>query len=128
MQTRIKNYDGQLVTFEYHDKATKEYRVVTVTVEKFITRLVRHIPDKHDRYIRYGGIYANRSRRNGLAKARAILKLTQGKQLERVNWRQRRKLEHGFDPLICGHCGSELKLVKLVYKSRDGPLKEISFE
>jgi len=127
-ETRIKKYDGQSVTFEYHDKATNMHKLVTMPAEEFIARLARHIPDKHFRQIRYYGLYANRGKKNELAKSRIVLKLTQGKKIEPINWRQRRKLQRGFDPLICGHCGSELQLIKLVYCSRDGPIKEISFE
>lgn len=127
-ETRIKNYDGQTVTFEYEDKAAKIHKITTLPVEEFISRLIRHIPDRNFRQIRYYGAYANRTRTNDLAKAQAILKLTKGKRLEPVYWRDRCKWHTGYDPLICCHCGSELKLVKLVYRSRDGPLKEISFE
>lgn len=127
-QTRIKFYDRQSVTFEYQDKTTKTLQLTTLAVEEFIARLVRHIPDKNFRQIRYYGIYANRAKTHELVKARAILKLTERKRLAIVDWRQRRKRQHGFDPLICGYCGSELRLIKIVYKSRDGPLKEILFE
>ena len=127
-QTRIKDYDGQTVAFEYHDKTTKAHKLVAMPVEEFIARLIRHIPDKNFRQIRYYGIYANRAKKDDLAKARAILKLAEGKRLEPINWRQRRRIQRGFDPLVCGYCGSELKLIKIVYKSRDGPLEEISFE
>ena len=126
-QTRIKAYDGQTVTFEYEDKAVKEHKLMTIPVKEFMTRLIRHIPDKNVRYIRYYGAYANRTRTDDLAKAQAILKLAEGKRLEPVYWRDRCKWQTGYDPLTCCHCGSELKLVKLVYRSRDGPLKEISF-
>lgn len=127
-QTRIKNYDGQSVTFEYHDKANHEHKLVTMPVEQFMARLVSHIPDKHFRQIRYYGLYASRDKRNDLDKARVILGLTQGKRPEPLNWRERRKQQRGFDPLVCGHCHSELQLIKLVYCSRDGPMTEISFE
>jgi len=126
-QTRIKHYDGQSVTFEYQDKTEKIHKITTLPVEEFISRLIRHIPDKHFRQIRYYGLYANCTRKDNLAKARTILKLTSGKHLEPLNWRQRQRQENGFDPLICCHCGNELQLTKIVYKSRDGPLKEIIF-
>lgn len=127
-QTRIKKYDGQLVTFEYHDKAVGEHKLVTMPVEQFMTRLVRHIPDKHFRQIRYYGLYASRGKKGNLNKAMVILRLSQKKRIAPLNWQQRRKLQRGFDPLVCGHCQSELKLVKLVYCSRDGPMQEVSFE
>jgi hypothetical protein len=127
-QTRIKFYDDQSVTFEYHDKAAREHKLVTMPVAQFITRLVSHIPDKNFKQIRYYGLYANRAKQEELARSQAILKLTAGKRLDPVCWRQRRKLQRGFDPLVCGYCGAELRLVKIFCKTRAGPLREISFE
>lgn len=127
-ESRIKDYDGRTVTFEYEDKSEQTHRVIQLPIEGFISRLVRHIHDKHFRQIRYYGIYSTRSRKQDLLAARAILLLTAGKQIGSLNWRQRRKAQNGgIDPLICHHCGAELMLVKIVYKSRDGPLKEFSF-
>lgn len=127
-QTRIKEYDGQSVAFEYHDKVTQEHKLATLPAKEFMVRLVRHIADKHFRQIRYYGLYASRGKKDDLDKARVILSLTLGKRIEPLSWRQRRKRQRGFDPLICGYCQAELKLVKLVYCSRDGPIKEVSFE
>jgi len=127
-ESRIKAYDGQNVTFEYEDKIEKKHKLLRLSVEEFLKRLIRHIHDKHFRAIRHAGIYSTRTRKKDLPIARACLKLEQGKQVAALNWRQRRKRQNGHDPLICHHCGSELKLVKIVYRSRDGPLKEIIFD
>ena len=128
-ESRIKAYDSKSVSFEYEDKTAKLRKVTTLPVEEFMIRLVRHIPDKHFRQIRYYGFYSNRTRRDDLAKAKLILKQTAGKKLTPLNWRLRRKIQNGgHDPLICHRCKVELVLVKIVYKSRDGPLKEIIFE
>ena len=123
-QSRIKAYDGEYVTFEYEDKRTKERECATFSAEAFLALLIRHIPDKHFRQIRYGGCYSTRSRGRDLATARACLKLEQGKSAEPMGWRERRRRENGLDPLICLQCGAELVLVKVAYRSRDGPLKE----
>jgi hypothetical protein len=127
-QSRIKAYDGEYVTFEYEDKRTKEHVLTRLAAEEFIARLIRHIPDKHFRQIRYGGIYATRSRGHDLDVARACLKLEQRKDVEPMKWRERRRKENGLDPLICPRCGNELTLVKVAYRSRDGPLKERTFD
>lgn len=56
--SRIDKYDGNSVTFCYNrhedDKCVEE----TIPVMEFIERLIRHIPEKHYKMIRYGGIYA----------------------------------------------------------------------
>ena len=127
-QSRIKEYDGEYDTFEYEDKRMKEHVLTRLTAEAFLTRLIRHIPEKHFRQIRYGGIYSTRSRKHDLATARACLKLEQGKSPAPVDWRERRRRENGFDPLICPRCGGELVLMKVAYRSRDGPLVERAFD
>jgi hypothetical protein len=127
-QSRIKDYDGEYVTFEYENKRTKERELTTFSAEAFLALLIRHIPDKHFRQIRYGGIYSTRSRGRDLASARACLKLEQGKSPVPVTWRERRRRENGLDPLVCPRCGAELVLVKVAYRSRDGPLKERDLE
>ncbi len=127
-QSRIKDYDGEYVTFEYEDKRTTEHVLTRLPAEEFLTRLIRHIPDKRFRQIRYGGIYSTRSRKRDLAAARACLKLEQGKNQTPMTWRERRRRAHGLDPLTCPRCGQELALVKVAYRSRDGPLKERDIE
>ena len=125
-ESRIKEYDGTSVTFEYQDKKEKIHRIVSLPVEDFIGRLIRHIPEKHFRMIRYSGIFSNRTRGRDMPIARILLKLHQGKKLSPLTWRQRRIAYQGIDPLICPHCEIELSLVEIVVRSRDGP-KTIHF-
>ena len=127
-QSRIKDYDGEWVTFEYEDKRTKEHVLTRLLAEAFLALLIRHIPDKHFRQIRYGGIYSTRTRKRDLAVARACLRLEQGKSPIPLGWRERRCRENSLDPLICPRCGAALTLVKVAYRSRDGPLKERTFD
>ncbi|MGG1635620.1 transposase [Paenibacillus sp. NRS-1760] len=55
---RIKEYDGEYVVFNYHDKTSDEEKTERLTVEAFIKRLIRHIPDEHFKTIRYYGVYS----------------------------------------------------------------------
>lgn len=126
-ESRIKGYDGTYVVFEYEDKVEKEHRVLKLSVEEFLKRLIRHIHDKHFRQIRYAGIYASRVRTEAVAVARTILRLERGGEVYPMSWRERRKQQNGHDPLVCHHCGAELELVMVVYRSRDGPLEEMIF-
>jgi hypothetical protein len=57
---RIKEYDGQYVVFSYHDKADEQEKTERVTVEEFISRLIRHIPEEGFKTIRHYGVYARR--------------------------------------------------------------------
>ena len=56
--SRIDKYDGELVTFHYNRHEDEKYVVETIPAMDFIKRLIRHIPEKHFKMIRYGGLYA----------------------------------------------------------------------
>lgn len=66
-------------TFLYHDKTEGIEKRETVTVEEFITRLIRHIPDEQFNTIRHYGVYAHRIK--GLCK-----KLVTAWQKEARRW------------------------------------------
>jgi hypothetical protein len=107
---RIKEYDGEYVVFSYHDKTSGEEKLERVTVEEFITRLIRHIPDENFKTIRYYGIYSRRTKRVCKKQMSAwqetsrkwIVKVQ--KVLRRRNWRERVKVTTGKDPLVCPKC------------------------
>lgn len=61
-ESRILEYDGEFVLFCYDDQISAKILYVRLTVEEFIARLIRHIPDKGFRQIRYAGIFATRVR------------------------------------------------------------------
>ena len=58
--SRIDKYDGGFVTFHYNRHEDNACAEETLPVMEFINRLIRHIPEKHFKMIRYGGIYAPR--------------------------------------------------------------------
>lgn len=56
-QSRILNYAGTFITY-YFEKHKDSKRVeVTIHVYDFIKLLIKHIPDKHFKIVRYYGIY-----------------------------------------------------------------------
>ena len=61
-ESRILEYDGKFVLFFYEDQISSKTFYVRLTVDEFIARLIRHIPDKSFRQIRYAGIFATRVR------------------------------------------------------------------
>ena len=52
--SRIDKYDGSMVTFHYNRHEDDKYIQETIPVMDFIKRLIRHIPEKHFKMIRYG--------------------------------------------------------------------------
>lgn len=127
-ESRIKNYDGTNVTFEYQDKRRGIFRRITLTVLEFIGKLIRHIPEKGFRMIRRSGIFSNRTCSRDLPIARVALKLREGTHPESLTWRQRRLTQNGIDPLACPMCGTEMILVEVAFRTRDGPLRVLQFD
>lgn len=123
-QSRIKEYDGACVTFEYADKTEGVRKPKRMTVEAFIGRLVAHIHDQHFRQIRHSGIYATRTRQEDIARARALLNQEPAAAAHPMTWQERRRVQNGYDPLICHRCQVPLTLVAVAYRSRDGPVVE----
>jgi len=122
------NFNSQIVKFSYKDKRTKTFKEETVSVDEFIGRLIRHIPEKGFRMIRYYGFYANAVK----GKLKEILEYQIGclfgetKLLfEPKTWRKRILELSGTDPLICPNCKVLMKLAEIAYRVRDGTLKSI---
>ena len=61
-ETRIKHYDGKMVTYAFYDHHDKEIKEQTMSAIDFIMRLIRHIPDKYFRVVRYYNWLSTRTR------------------------------------------------------------------
>ncbi len=120
--SRIKEYDGEKVTYWYREHPTDKKVWVTVSAFEFIRRMIQHIMSKQFRMIRHSGLYA----RNKVGKARKILtsffenikEMTRefeqmAKRVASLKWRERIKKSFGKDPLICPKCGDEMILYKI---------------
>ncbi len=109
--SRIVGYDGEMVTFRYRDKTDGEEKTETISVEEFIGRLIRHIPDENFKTIRHYGVYSRRTKslskklvsewqkqaRKWIVKAKRLLK--------RRSWAERIKEQTGAPP-CCPKCES----------------------
>ncbi|MDH3009532.1 transposase [Gordonia alkanivorans] len=109
--SRIVDYDGETVEFRYVDKTDGKEKTERITVEEFISRLIRHIPDEHFKTIRYYGVYSRRLK--GLCKKMvsqwqktARKWIVRAKRLiRRKTWRERIVQKTGSDPMTCPKCG-----------------------
>jgi Putative transposase len=96
---RITAYNPErgTVRFAFQDYAKggkTSYK--TMPVLAFIGRLIRHIPDKHFKMVRYGGLFATRWREHYLAHARAVLGQSKSEAPETplvctLSWQERRR-------------------------------------
>ncbi|WP_196214174.1 transposase [Piscirickettsia salmonis] len=60
--SRLLHYDGKEVIFRYIDRKTGKQEKHTSTTFEFIERLIRHIPTKSFKMIRYYGFLSFRTR------------------------------------------------------------------
>jgi hypothetical protein len=131
---RITDYDPErsTVRFAFQDYAQggrTSYK--TLPVLAFLGRLIRHIPDKHFKMVRYGGLFATRWRQHYLAHARSLLGQNKPAPEEPTHdtpvcllpWRERRIAE-GTDPLLCPICRVPLQFVRLVFGTHE-PIAEL---
>jgi hypothetical protein len=119
---RITHYDPErgTVRFAFQDYAQggkTSYK--TLPVLAFLGRLIRHIPDKHFKMVRYAGLFATRWREHYLAQARAVLGQPKPEAPETppvctLSWQQRRRAA-GTDPLWCATCQVAMEFVRVVF-------------
>ena len=107
--SRIVEYDGENVTFKYFDKTEQREKQETISVEEFIMRIIRHIPDEQFKTIRYYGIYSRRGKRLADILMEAYMgnrvrKTESNRKQERIGWRNKLKAFTGKDPLECWRC------------------------
>ncbi len=124
---RITHYDGKTVRFAFKDYAHGgKTSFKTLPVLAFIGRLVRHIPDKHFKMVRYAGLFSTRWRTRYLEQARRALGQEEGETLVASevesqpalslrSWRERQKARTGTDPLRCSQCGRSLGLWEVAF-------------
>jgi hypothetical protein len=109
---RIEEYDGHYVTFKYVDKTDGGEKRETISVEEFISRIIRHIPDEQFKTIRHYGIYSRRLKKASKKMISIAAKATRKwivnlkRRVTRRNWRERIQDSTGKDPMMCTNCGN----------------------
>ncbi len=123
---RITHYDGKIVRFRFKDYARGgKMSFKTMRVLAFIGRLIRHIPDKHFKMVRYAGLFATRWKARYLEQARVALAQempadTTSSAPSMLPWRQRRLATQGRDPLLCRACQHPMRLVAKIFGNHQG--------
>ena len=122
--SRIDKYDGEMVTFHYHRHEDEKYMEETIPAMDFIKRLIRHIPDKHFKMIRYGGLYA-RHRKDDSKLRRAISRSKHSVYRSFNRWRSAILSSFGYDPLECPDCKHKMTFLELYYNHQRVSLEEL---
>lgn len=115
--SRIDNYDrdNDTVTFHYNRHEDNKLIYETIPALEFAKRLMRHIPDKHFKMIRYYGIYARHRDSDKLIR-RAIPAEKRNAYRSFTTWRNAIIIAFGYDPIQCPHCGHTMTVQKLYYR------------
>jgi hypothetical protein len=125
---RIDRYDGERVTSHYRSHRTEQMEHETVTVDRFIGRMVQHVMSKGFKRIRYYGVQATKT----FAKVKLVIQAALAKVEEvvkgavkiiaRLTYRQRYAQSTGRDPLRCPHCGREMAVWQIWHPTYGGNL------
>ncbi|MBR0426654.1 MAG: transposase [Clostridia bacterium] len=114
-QSRILNYDGNYVTYYFERHEDGKYVEETVHAFEFIKRLIKHIPDKNFKVVRYYGIYAKKHKH--FKKLIRILNDNQVKVKELLRkWHFSIELSFKHDPTKCP-CGGKFIFWDLFFPS-----------
>lgn len=122
--SRIDKYDGEMVTFHYNRHEDEQYIEETIPAMEFIQRLILHIPEKHFKMIRYGGIYA-RHREIDSKLYRAISKSKHHIYRSFNQWRTAILSSFGYDPLVCPDCQHRMEFLELYFNHQRISLEEM---
>lgn len=113
-----------MVTFHYNRHEDDKYVVETIPAIDFIKRLIRHIPEKHFKIIRYGGIHA-RHREADKHLRRAISREKHPIFRSFHQWRTAILSSFGYDPLECSDCRHKMLFLDLYYNHNRVSLEEL---
>ena len=122
--SRIDSYDGEKVTFHYNRHEDEKYVEETIPALEFIERLIRHIPEKHFKMIRYYGLYARHDDASKKVR-RAIGKDKHKYLLDRNKWRNSIARSFGYDPIQCPCCHKTMALLEIYFRHERVPLDEM---
>jgi hypothetical protein len=120
--SRLMKYDGEEVKFWYEHK--KEQYTVVMKVFDFIESVIKHIPQKHQKLIRYYGLLSRRLRKwaeEVIGVWRHYGEMLVGQQLELFQnlleskkeadeQRNRNRLQ-----ILCPRCRTEMELLFIAY-------------
>lgn len=122
--SRIDKYDGENVTFHYNRHEDDSYVEETISAMEFIGRLIRHIPEKNFKMIRYGGLYA-RHRESDKTLNHVISREKHAFIRSFNDWRTAILSSFGYDPLKCPECGTTMLFLELYFNHKRVSLEEL---
>ena len=125
-ESKLKHYDGAEVTFKYLEHKTKTYRHFKATVEEFIARFIRHIPDVGFRMIRYYGFLAHRVRGKMLPLVYELLGQKNVQATSSPTYAELIQKNFYFNPFTCILCGQQM-ILSAIHFGVSNPYRLLSF-
>ena len=104
---RIIFFNEKIVKFWYQSPDSKKKITITLTLEKFLGRILSHIPPKNFKMVRRFGLYSRRSK-NKISRKTKLFKT-------KPSWAERFFKAFGINPLICRKCSSHLHLLEIFH-------------
>jgi hypothetical protein len=122
--SRIKNYDGNTVTFSWFDYRTSKTQITPLDAVVFLKRFVLHILPKGFPKIRHYGILACRNKTQIIKNIREQMGVDiEPDETEKLNWIELYRKLYGKIPLLCKHCKQGiLVIIEELPRARDGPI------
>ena len=117
VEYKIVEVDNENITFWYEHVETKEKIYETMSIFKFIGRILIQIPPKNFKMIRHYGIYA----RNINKPLKSKLKLFGFKQQLyklKLLWQDKIMKWIGFNPLKCQRCNVDMVIDKIIHEKK----------
>lgn len=105
-QSRILAYDSTYVTYYYERHEDGKRVEEKIHVYEFIKRLIKHIPDKNFKVVRYYGIYAKEHKHSKKIFRLLNENVIKIKEMLR-KWQYSIELSFGYNPTKCS-CGGKL--------------------
>ena len=106
-ESRILDYDGTYVTFWYQRHEDNKIVIEKIHDFEFISRIILHIPEKNQKYIRYYGCYHEYTK-IVTSKMKEIFRKFNQKSIELkktiTKWRLNIQFSFNIDPLKCPNC------------------------
>lgn len=111
-----------------HGKNKKNFEVFDPL--EFIAAITQHIPEKSFQLVRYYGWYSNRMRGDRKKQEGLVvqshdqttdnqvidIRSCKSRRIPPLMWRECIKKIWEVDPLLCVHCGSEMKIISFIYE------------
>jgi hypothetical protein len=107
--SRIQSADAHHVTFRYKDHRDRQHKVMQLTTDHFIERLLWHVPEKGQHLIRHYGLYGHHAKDQ---RQRCRAELGQGPEPQTVkplDWQQFWDQLQNSQMGRCSTCGKPLR-------------------